>query len=69
MAIHEATIHPFLAQGRTPLTIASEDISHYAELSALVSQLEAQQKALRSELLSLHAAGVKWLRKTLAQCR
>src|ERR1039458_5982573 len=45
MATHEATIHPFPAQGRTPLTITSEEISRYAELSALVSQLEAQQKA------------------------
>ena len=59
MAIHEVTIHPFPAQGRTPLTITSEDISRYAELSALVSQLEAQQKALRSELLSLRTAGAE----------
>ena len=59
MATHEATIHPFPAQGRTPLTITSEEISRYAELSALVSQLEAQQKALRSELLTLRAAGAE----------
>ena len=59
MATHEATIHPFPAQGRTPLTITSEDISRYAELSALVSQLEAQQKALRSELLTLRSAGAE----------
>jgi hypothetical protein len=59
MATHEVTIHPFPAQGRSPLTITSEEISRYAELSALVSQLEAQQKALRSELLTLRAAGAE----------
>ncbi len=59
MATHEATIHPFPAQGRTPLTITSEEISRYAELVALVSQLESQQKALRSELLDLRAAGAE----------
>jgi hypothetical protein len=59
MATHEATIHSFPAQGRTPLTITSEDISRYAELSALVSQLEAQQKTLRLELLTLRLAGAE----------
>ncbi len=59
MATHEATIHPFPAQGRTPLTITSEDISRYAELVALVSQLESQQKILRSELLALRAVGAQ----------
>jgi len=59
MATHETTIHPFPAQGRTSLTITSEEISHYAELSALVTQLEAQQKALRAELLSLYEAGAE----------
>ncbi len=59
MATHETTIHPFLAQGRSPLTITSEEISRYAELSALVSQLEAQQKALRLEILDLRAAGAE----------
>jgi hypothetical protein len=59
MATHEATIHSFPAQGRTSLTITSECISRYAELSALVSQVEAQQKALRSELLTLRAAGAE----------
>ena len=38
MATHEATIHPFPAQGRTPLTITSGEISRYAELVALVRQ-------------------------------
>jgi hypothetical protein len=37
--------------------ISSAQIARYAELAALVSQLEAQQKALRLELLELHAAG------------
>jgi len=59
VATSEATIHPFPAQGRTPLTITSEEISRYAELSALVSQLEVQQKALRCELLTLRAAGAE----------
>jgi hypothetical protein len=59
MATHEATIHSFPAQGRSPLTISSEEISRYAELSALVSQLEAQQKSLRLELLTLRAAGAE----------
>jgi hypothetical protein len=59
MATHETTIHPFPAQGRTPLTITSEQISRYAELAALVSELEGQQKALRVELLKLRAAGAE----------
>lgn len=59
MATDEAIIHPFPAQGRTPLTITSEEISRYAELVALVSQLESQQKILRSELLALRAAGAE----------
>jgi hypothetical protein len=59
MATHEATIHPFPAQGRTPLAITSDEISRYAELVSLVSQLESQQKALRSELLALRAAGAE----------
>jgi hypothetical protein len=59
VAIHETTIHPFPAQGRTPLTISSEAISRYAERVALVSQLESQQKVLRSELLALRAAGAE----------
>ena len=59
MATHETTIHSFPAQGRTTLTITSEEISRYAELSALASQLEAQQKALRLELLTLRSAGAE----------
>jgi hypothetical protein len=59
MATHEATIHPFPAQGRTPLTITSEEISRYAELVSLVSQLESQQKGLRLQLLDLRAAGAE----------
>jgi hypothetical protein len=59
VATHETTIHPFPAQGRTPLTITSEQISRYAELAALVSELESQQKTLRAELLKLRAAGAE----------
>jgi len=59
VATHETTIHPFPAQGRSLLTITSEEISRYAELVALVSQLESQQKALRLELLTLRAAGAE----------
>ena len=59
MATHEVTIHPFPAQGRTPLTITSEEISRYAELVSLISQLEKQQKSLRSDLLDLHQAGAE----------
>ena len=59
MATHETTIHPFPAQGRTPLTITSEQISRYAELAALVSELEGQQKTLRAELLKLRASGAE----------
>ena len=57
MATHETTIHPFPAQGRTSPTITSEQISRYAELAALVSELENQQETLRAELLKLRAAG------------
>ena len=57
MATHETTIHRFPAQGRASLTITSLQISQYAELAALISQLGAQQKALRRELLTLRAAG------------
>jgi hypothetical protein len=59
VATHETTIHPFPAQGRTPLTITSEQISRYAEFASLVSELETQQKSLRAELLTLRAAGAE----------
>ncbi len=59
MATHETTIHRFPAQDRAPLTITSLQISQYAELAALISQLEAQQKALRKELLTLRSAGAE----------
>jgi|ERR1051326_3795697 hypothetical protein len=59
MATHEATIHPFPAQGRTLLTITSEEISRYAEISALVNELEMQQRALRAQLLELHKYGAQ----------
>lgn len=59
MATQNVTIHPFPTQGRASLAIISEEISRYAELSALLSQLEAEQKTFRAELLSLHAAGAQ----------
>ena len=61
MATIQASIPPAPAQVREfpHLTITSEEISKYAELSALVSQLEAQQKTLRTELLALHSAGAE----------
>src|SRR5437773_5814606 len=59
MAVHEINIHPFPAQGRPSLSITSLQISQYAELAALISQLEAQQKALRKELLTLRSAGAE----------
>jgi hypothetical protein len=44
----------------TQLTvITSEEISRYAEITSQLSQLEALQKALRAELLDLHAAGAE----------
>ena len=52
MAHTTVTPNPFPAQGRALLTITAEEISKYAETSALVSQPETQQKALRSELLA-----------------
>src|SRR5690348_15904716 len=42
-----------------PVTISSQEIARYAELSALVSELEKQPQALRAELLALHAAGAE----------
>ena len=61
MAVNERTIHPFPAQAREfpPITITAQEIARYAELSALVTELEAQQKALRAELLALRAAGAE----------
>ena len=54
MAVSTVTLNSFRSQ---PLTITSEQISRYAELAALVSELEDQQKTLRAELLRLRAAG------------
>ncbi len=61
MATSEVSTRPTPAQVREfpPLTIASQEIARYAEISALVTELEAQQKALRAELLALHAAGAE----------
>jgi hypothetical protein len=40
-------------------TITSEEISRYAELTSLLSQLEAEQKTLRAELLELYEDGAE----------
>lgn len=48
----QGIIRTFPAQEPIPLTITAEDIARYAELSVLVSQLEAQQKTVRAELLA-----------------
>jgi hypothetical protein len=59
VATQKVTIHPFPAQGQTALTITAEQISRYAEVSALISQLEAEQKAQRAELLALRDIGAE----------
>jgi methionyl-tRNA formyltransferase len=59
VATSQSNIRTFPAQERIPLTITAAEIGRYAELSALVSELEAQQKALRAELLTLHSAGAE----------
>jgi hypothetical protein len=56
VALDTVTPESFPSQ---PSSISSEQISRYAELSSLISGLEAQQKALRSELLTLRAAGAE----------
>ena len=40
-------------------TITSQQISRYAEITSLISGLESQKEALRSELLALHTAGAE----------
>lgn len=59
MATHEATIHPFPAQDRTPLTITSEEISRYAKLTSLIAKLQKEEKSLRVELLGLYSVGAE----------
>ena len=61
MATSEISTRPTPAQVREfpSLTITSQEIAKYAEISALVNELEAQQKALRAELLALHSAGAE----------
>src|ERR1700675_4172539 len=56
-----ATVAPRISPIQlTVLTvITSEEISRYAEITAQLSRLEAQQKALRTELLDLHTAGAE----------
>src|SRR5437868_4971908 len=53
-----ATVTPAVSPAQLTV-ITSEEISRYAEITSQLSQLEAQQKALRTELLNLHAAGCR----------
>ena len=53
-----ATVAPRISSIQ-PAVITSEEISRYAEITAQLSQLEAQQKSLRAELLDLHTAGAE----------
>jgi hypothetical protein len=55
MATQKVTPLPSFPQ----FTITSEEISRYAELTSLLSQLEAQQKTLRAELLELYEDGAE----------
>ena len=59
MATSQNNIRTFPAQEPIPLTITATEISRYAELQALVTELEKQKDALRSELLALHSAGAE----------
>jgi hypothetical protein len=51
-----AKVSPLLSRPQ-PTTITAQQIARYTELASLVSELESQKEALRSELLALHAAG------------
>ena len=53
-----ATVAPRISPLQ-PSVITSEAISHYAEITAQLSQLETRQKALRAELLKMHEAGAE----------
>ncbi len=53
-----ATVTPAVSPAQLTL-ITSEEISRYAEITSQLSQLEAQQKSLRAELLDLHKAGAE----------
>jgi hypothetical protein len=55
MATQKVSPLPFCPQ----FTITAAEISRYAELTSLISQLEAQQKTLRAELLELRADGAQ----------
>jgi hypothetical protein len=53
-----ATVTPAVSPAQLTL-ITSEEISRYAEITSQLSQIEAQQKSLRAELLDLHTAGAE----------
>jgi hypothetical protein len=55
MATQKVPPLPSVAQ----FLITSQEISRYAELTSLLSQLDAQQKTLRAELLELYEDGAE----------
>jgi hypothetical protein len=58
VATSKIPVIPFPAQtSNLPPTITADQIARYAEISSLVSGLEAQRKQLRVDLLGLYAAG------------
>jgi hypothetical protein len=64
MATHEVSTIPFVDRilaivDRPQPKITSEQVSKYAEISSLISGLEAQQKSLRAQLLDLRSAGAE----------
>jgi hypothetical protein len=60
VATSKLPVIPFPAQtSALPLTISAEQISKYAEITSLLSEIEAQKDRLRAELLTLHAAGAE----------
>jgi hypothetical protein len=61
MATQKVTPLPSFPQ----FTITCEEISRYAELTSLLSQLEAQQKTLRAELLELYEDGAEQEQNTV----
>jgi hypothetical protein len=58
MATSKVPVIPFPAQTASqPFTITAQQISRYAEITSILSGLEAQKDQMRSELLSLRNAG------------
>jgi hypothetical protein len=51
--------HPIPFPAQSPQIITSSHIAKYAEVAAILAELEKTQRELRSELLALHAAGAE----------